>query len=158
MLRDCGALFYAIAGRSLFAIGISPQVTRLMKSIHSEMNSPGIQMAYANRLFLKMVHETGKIGRVAMKPTQAMEDGINAGLHAWLLEGTKFEVGRKYAVNPFEEHRENIEKRIMPFLDDEEKMNSNYLTILKLLDWIEKFDTFLKRVGIENNYDFRSHI
>ena len=80
--------------------------------IHSEMNSPGIQMAYANRLFLKMVHETGKIGRVAMKPTQAMEDGINAGLHAWLLEGTKFEVGRKYAVNPFEEHRENIEKII----------------------------------------------
>ena len=47
-----------------------------------------------------------------MKPTQAMEDGINAGLHAWLLEGTKFEVGRKYAVNPFEEHRENIEKII----------------------------------------------
>ena len=43
------------------------------------MNSPGVQMAYANRLFLKMVHETGKLGRVAMKPTQAMEDGINAG-------------------------------------------------------------------------------
>ena len=80
--------------------------------IHSEMNSPGIQMAYANRLFLKMVHETGAIGRVAMKPTQAMEDGINAGLHAWLIQGTKFEVGRKYAVNPFEEHRENIEKII----------------------------------------------
>ena len=80
--------------------------------IHSEMNSPGIQMAYANRLFLKMVNDTGKIGRVAMKPTQAMEDGINAGLHAWLLEGTKFKVGRKYAVDPFEEHRENIEKII----------------------------------------------
>ena len=69
-------------------------------------------MAYANRLFLKMVHETGAIGRVAMKPTQAMEDGINAGLHAWLIQGTKFEVGRKYAVDPFEEHRENIEKII----------------------------------------------
>ena len=53
--------------------------------IHSEMNSPGIQMAYANRLFLKMVHETGKIGRVAMKPTQAMEDGINeACTHGYL--------------------------------------------------------------------------
>ena len=47
--------------------------------VHSEMNHPGVQMAYANRLFLKMVHETGKLGRVAMKPTQAMEDGINAG-------------------------------------------------------------------------------
>ena len=67
--------------------------------VHTEMNSPGVQMAYANRLFLKMVHETGKLGRVAMKPTQAMEDGINAGLHAWMLQGTKFEVGRKYAVD-----------------------------------------------------------
>jgi hypothetical protein len=78
--------------------------------VHSEMNTPGIQMAYANRLFLKMVHETGKLGRVAMKPTQAMEDGINAGLHAWLIEGTKFEVGRKYAVNPYHEHKERIDR------------------------------------------------
>ncbi|MCG8511538.1 MAG: hypothetical protein MI741_20180 [Rhodospirillales bacterium] len=80
--------------------------------VHSEMNSPGVQMAHANRLFLKMVHETGHVGRVAMKPTQAMEDGINAGLHTWLLEGTKFEVGRKYAVNAYEEHRENIDRII----------------------------------------------
>jgi hypothetical protein len=76
------------------------------------MNSPGVQMAYANRLFLKMVHESGKLGRVAMKPTQAMEDGINAGLHVWMLKGTKFEVGRKYAVDPYEEHKENIDKII----------------------------------------------
>jgi len=81
-------------------------------NIHSEVNTPGIQMAYANRLFLKMVHETGKLGRVAMKPTQAMEDGINAGLHSWLIQGTKFEVGRKYAVDPYEEHKENIDKII----------------------------------------------
>ena len=80
--------------------------------IHSEMNTPGIQMAYACRLFLKMVHETGKIGRVAFKPTQAMEDGINAGLLTWLLEGTQFNIGRKWAVNAFEEHKENIEKII----------------------------------------------
>ena len=73
--------------------------------VHSEMNTPGVQMAYANKLFLKMVNDTGHIGRVATKPTQAMEDGINAGLHSWLLEGTKFEVGRKYAVDPYEEHR-----------------------------------------------------
>jgi len=82
------------------------------------MNSPGVQMAYANRLFLKMVHETGKLGRVAMKPTQAMEDGINAGLHAWMLEGTNFEVGRKYAVNPYEEHRESIDKIVALLPDD----------------------------------------
>ncbi len=77
--------------------------------VHSEMNTPGVQMAYANRLFLKMVHETGRIGRVAMKPTQAMEDGINAGLHSWMLQGTKFKVGRKYAVDPYEEHKERID-------------------------------------------------
>ncbi len=80
--------------------------------VHSEMNTPGVQLAYANRLFLKMVHETGALGRVATKPTQAMEDGINAGLHSWLLQGTKFEVGRKYAVDPYEEHKERIDKII----------------------------------------------
>ena len=77
--------------------------------VHSEMNTPAIQMAYANRLFLKLVHETGKLGRVAMKPTQAMEDGINAGLHSWMIQGTKFEVGRQYAVNPYIEHQKAID-------------------------------------------------
>jgi len=80
--------------------------------VHSEMNTPGVQLAYANRLFLKMVHETGRLGRVATKPTQAMEDGINAGLHSWLIKGTKFEVGRKYAVDPYEEHKERIDRII----------------------------------------------
>ena len=80
--------------------------------VHSEMNSPGVQMAYANRLFLKLVHETGRLGRVAMKPTQAMEDGINAGLHSWMIKGTKFEVGRKYAVDPYEEQKEAIDRII----------------------------------------------
>jgi hypothetical protein len=80
--------------------------------VHSEMNTPGVQMAYANRLFLKMVNDTGHIGRVATKPTQAMEDGINAGLHSWLLEGTKFAVGRKYAVDPYGEHKDKIDKII----------------------------------------------
>ena len=80
--------------------------------IHSEMNSPGLQMAYANRLFLKMVNDTGSLGRVAMKPTQAMEDGINAGIHSWLLQGTKFEVGRKYAVDGYVEHKEAVDRII----------------------------------------------
>jgi hypothetical protein len=80
--------------------------------IHSEMNTPGIQMAHAARLFLKMVNDTKKLGRVAFKPTQAMEDGINAGLLTWLLEGTKFDVGRKWAVNAYDEHKENIDKII----------------------------------------------
>jgi hypothetical protein len=80
--------------------------------IHSEMNTPGVQMAYAARLFLQMVNDTGKLGRVAFKPTQAMEDGINAGLLTWMLEGTKFSSGRKWAVNAYIEHKENIDKII----------------------------------------------
>ena len=80
--------------------------------VHTEMNTPGIQMAHACRLFLKMINDSGKLGRVAFKPTQAMEDGINAGLLIWLLEGTKFEIGRKWAVNAYEEHKENIDKII----------------------------------------------
>ncbi|HJP29319.1 MAG TPA: hypothetical protein QGF95_02055 [Candidatus Latescibacteria bacterium] len=86
--------------------------------VHSEMNTPGVQMAYASRRFLQMVHETGKLGRVAFKPTQAMEDGINAGLLSWLLQGTKFEVGRKYAVDGYEEHRERVDRIIALLPDD----------------------------------------
>lgn len=76
--------------------------------IHSEMNTPGMQMAYAGRHFLKLVHESGRLGRIAFKPTQAMEDGVNAGLLQWLLEGTRFKVGRRYAVNYLDEQRENV--------------------------------------------------
>jgi hypothetical protein len=77
--------------------------------IHSEMNTPGVRMAYAARLFLKMVHETGQIGRVSTKPTQAQEDAINAGIMRWLLQGTKFKLKRQYTVDAYEEHRANID-------------------------------------------------
>jgi hypothetical protein len=77
--------------------------------IHSEMNTPGIRMAYAAKLFLKMVHETGQIGRVATKPTQAQEDAINAGIMRWLLQGTQFKIKRQYTVDAYEEHRERID-------------------------------------------------
>jgi hypothetical protein len=80
--------------------------------VHSEMNSPGVQMAYVCRRFLQMVNETGKLGRVAFKPTQAMEDGINAGLLSWLLQDTQFTVGRKYAVDGYVEHRESVDRII----------------------------------------------
>lgn len=85
--------------------------------IHSEMNTPGIQMAYAVRRFLAMVNETKKVGRVAYKPTQAMEDGINAGILSWLLQDTKFTVGRKYAVDGYVEHKERVD-RIIALLPD----------------------------------------
>ncbi len=80
--------------------------------VHSEMNSPGVQMAYACRRFLQMVNDTGHIGRVAFKPTQAMEDGINAGILSWMLQGTGFKIGRKYAVDGYVEHKEYVDRII----------------------------------------------
>lgn len=94
--------------------------------IHSEMNTPGVQMAYANRRFLEMIHQTGKLGRVAFKPTQAMEDGINAGLLSWLLQDTKFEVGRKYAVDGYVEHRERVDRIIACLPKDFKKGMENW--------------------------------
>ena len=84
-------------------------VDRATGNIHSEMNTPGIRMAYAARLFLRMVHETGQVGRVATKPTQAQEDAINAGIIRWLLKGTKFELKRRYSVDAYEEHKASID-------------------------------------------------
>jgi hypothetical protein len=84
-------------------------VDRATGNIHSEMNTPGTRMAYAARLFLKMVHETGQIGRVATKPTQAQEDAVNAGIFRWLLKGTKFQLKRAYAVDAYEEHKDNVD-------------------------------------------------
>ena len=57
-------------------------VDKTTGNIHSEMNTPGVRMAYAARLFFKMVHENKWIGRVATKPTQAKEDAVNAGIAA----------------------------------------------------------------------------
>jgi hypothetical protein len=74
-------------------------------------------MAYACRRFLEMVHQTGKLGRVAFKPTQAMEDGINAGILSWMLQGTKFTIGRKWAVDGYVENREWVD-RIIALLPD----------------------------------------
>jgi hypothetical protein len=85
------------------------QVARDTGNIHSEMNTPGVRMAYAVRLFLKMVHETRQIGRVATKPTQAQEDAVNAGILRWLLKGTKFELKRRYSVDAYAEHKDNVD-------------------------------------------------
>ena len=84
-------------------------VSRETGVIHSEMNTPGVRMAYAARLFLKMVNDTKQIGRVATKPTQAQEDAINAGIFRWLIKGTKFELKRAYSVDAYEEHKDNID-------------------------------------------------
>ncbi len=84
-------------------------VDKATGNIHSQMNTPGIRMAYAARLFLKLVHDTGHIGRIATKPTQAKEDAVNAGIMRWLLQGTKFKLKRQYAVDAYEEHKENVD-------------------------------------------------
>ena len=84
-------------------------VDKTSGNIHSEMNTPGVRMAYAVRLFLKLVHETRQIGRVATKPTQAQEDAVNAGILRWLLQGTKFELKRKYVVDAYAEHKANVD-------------------------------------------------
>lgn len=86
--------------------------------VHSEMNSPGIQMAYACRHFLRMVNETKSIGRVAFKPTQAMEDGVNAGILSWLLQGTGFSIKKAYAVDGYVEHRERVDAIVNLLPDD----------------------------------------
>jgi hypothetical protein len=85
------------------------RVDRDTGNIHSEMNTPGVRMAYAARLFLKLVNDTGSIGRIATKPTQAREDAVNAGILRWLMQGTKFKLGRRYVVDAYEEHRENVD-------------------------------------------------
>jgi hypothetical protein len=85
------------------------RVDRDTGNIHSEMNTPGVRMAYAARLFLKLVNDTGYIGRVATKPTQAREDAVNAGIFRWLIQGTRFKLGRRYVVDAYEEHRENVD-------------------------------------------------
>lgn len=85
------------------------RVDRDTGNIHSEMNTPGVRMAYAVRLFLKMVHETGQLGRVAIKPTQAQEDAVNAGILRWLMQGTKFRLGRRYSVDAYAEHKDNVD-------------------------------------------------
>ena len=77
--------------------------------VHSEMNTPGVRMAYAARQFLRMVNDTGHIGRLALKPTQAQEDAINAGLFRWMLQGTKFELKKQYSVDAYLEHQEKID-------------------------------------------------
>jgi len=67
-------------------------------------------MAYAVRLFLKMVHETGQIGRVATKPTQAKEDAVNAGI----FRGAQLEAEARGDVAPFKQWLATEDNRTRP--------------------------------------------
>ena len=130
--------------------------------IHCEMNTPGVQMAYAVRRFLQMVHETGHVGRVAYKPTQAQEDGVNSGILSWMLQGTKFEVGRRYAVDGYVEHRELVDRivNLLPagFRDgmdnwggriEQHIADTNYGILL--WDLIQKQDTIILATDLDGD-------
>jgi hypothetical protein len=73
-----------------------------------------------------MVHETGQIGRVATKPTQAMEDAVNAGIMRWLMQGTKFKLARAYAVDAYEEHKANVDAIVALLPKDFKKGMENW--------------------------------
>ena len=91
-----------------------------------------------------------------------MEDGINAGLHSWLLQGTKFEVGHKYAVDPYEEHKDRIDKSLHCFHQiskdgmenwggriEQHIADTNYG--LLLWDLIEKRDTIVLATDLDGD-------
>lgn len=39
----------------------------------------------------------------------------------------------------------NIEKRIIPFLEDEEEVKKSYGTLINLLNWVDSYDGLLLR-------------
>tara|TARA_B100000745_G_scaffold273543_1_gene201995 strand:- start:694 stop:1416 length:723 start_codon:yes stop_codon:yes gene_type:complete len=91
-----------------------------------------------------------------------MEDGINAGLHSWLLKGTKFEVGRKYAVDPYVEHRDRVDRIVALLPDDFKEGMENWEgrieqhisdTNYGLLIWdlIEKRDTIVLATDLDGD-------
>lgn len=86
--------------------------------VHSEMNTPGLRIAYAARQFLRMVNETGYIGRLALKPTQAQEDAINAGVFRWMIKDTGFELKKQYSVDAYLEHQDKIDAIVALLPDD----------------------------------------
>lgn len=49
----------------------------------------------------------------------------------------------------YRSYRKNIEARIMPFLDDEDKIKESYGVLIALLTWLDSYETILKRAGIE---------
>ncbi|KAM3146904.1 hypothetical protein pb186bvf_001058 [Paramecium bursaria] len=44
-------------------------------------------------------------------------------------------------------YRENIEKRILPFLEDEDQVTKSFGTLINLLSWLDSYNDLLSRVG-----------
>ena len=83
--------------------------------IHTTIHTDGTRLAYACRTFLELVSKgtnSGKkwIGRAAIKPTQAMEDGVMAGILTSLLNQTSMTVRKTYAVDYAESYASEIKR------------------------------------------------
>ena len=50
-----------------------------------------------------------------------------------------------------EQYRLNIEKRILPFLEDEKKVTESYGTLISMLNWVDSYEALLSRVGLQND-------
>ena len=85
--------------------------------IHSEMNTDGIRIAFAIRKALELLHERTTSGnntvlRAVIKPTQALEDGVMAGLLRAISAKTQVNRTRSYGSDYNMEHKESVTKII----------------------------------------------
>ncbi len=54
-----------------------------------------------------------------------------------------------------QQYKKNIEKRIIPYLEDEVNIKDNYGCLIKLLEWVEGYEDVLQRAGCdEADYTF----
>lgn len=44
--------------------------------------------------------------------------------------------------------RKNIEKRVLPFLEDEEKIKESYGALIALLRWMDSYEALMVKAGI----------
>ena len=44
--------------------------------------------------------------------------------------------------------RNNIEKRVLPFLEDEEKIKESYGALIALLRWMDSYESLMVKAGI----------
>jgi len=134
--------------------------------IHSEMNTDGVRIAHAVRKALDLLNQRqekyGTIMRASIKPTQAMEDGIMAGLFRYMVGKTGIEIKRQYKVDYYEEHKERIDTilGLLPadFFDGMENWKgqadeiiADYSYPMLLSDMIEKQDTIYLSTDLDGD-------
>lgn len=50
-----------------------------------------------------------------------------------------------------EKYRENIERRVIPLLEDEGKIKESYGTPIKLIQWVNDYEKMLAKAGHASN-------